>query len=246
MLIHIGSNPWHKWEPLLARLTEQFDVLVPTLPGWPGGPQVNGEISLSVLADAVERAMDDAGLGTAHIVGNSLGGWLAFELAERGRARTAVAFSPAGGWSRRGFNRCARWFYLNKVLSALTRPLVPLFLRFGIVRKIMFAMIVKNGDRLTPSQAVNQTRDTMPGAFDRILPSLGREGLRDYSDLEVPTLIAWSGEDRFTPLHPDSDAWRAASPRSEFQVLDGCGHLPMFDRSDLVLDAIATTAARAG
>ena len=35
---------------------------------------------------------------TAHIVGNSLGGWVAFELERRGRARTLTAIAPAGGW----------------------------------------------------------------------------------------------------------------------------------------------------
>ncbi len=43
--------------------------------------------------------MDDAGMPTAHIVGNSLGGRLALQLAPRGRARSVVAFAPAGGWA---------------------------------------------------------------------------------------------------------------------------------------------------
>ncbi|HEX3911386.1 MAG TPA: hypothetical protein VHW67_11890 [Solirubrobacteraceae bacterium] len=43
--------------------------------------------------------MDEAGFADAHIVGNSLGGFLALKLAARGRARTVVAFAPAGGWA---------------------------------------------------------------------------------------------------------------------------------------------------
>jgi pimeloyl-ACP methyl ester carboxylesterase len=46
------------------------------------------------LADAVESTMDEHGFQTAHLVGNSLGGWIALELARRGRARTCVALSP--------------------------------------------------------------------------------------------------------------------------------------------------------
>ena len=45
-------------------------------------------------ADAVEHTLDELGIDTTHIVGNSLGGWLAFELARRGRARSVVALSP--------------------------------------------------------------------------------------------------------------------------------------------------------
>ena len=44
--------------------------------------------------------MDDAGFETAHIVGNSLGGYLALQLAARGRARSVVALAPAGGWAQ--------------------------------------------------------------------------------------------------------------------------------------------------
>ena len=42
--------------------------------------------------------MDALGWDTAHIVGNSLGGWVAFELERRGRARTLTGIAPAGGW----------------------------------------------------------------------------------------------------------------------------------------------------
>jgi pimeloyl-ACP methyl ester carboxylesterase len=41
--------------------------------------------------------MDEAGFETAHIAGNSLGGYLALQLAARGRARSVVALAPGGG-----------------------------------------------------------------------------------------------------------------------------------------------------
>jgi pimeloyl-ACP methyl ester carboxylesterase len=44
--------------------------------------------------------MDEASFDTAHLVGNSLGGYVALQLAARGRAETVVAFAPAGGWAR--------------------------------------------------------------------------------------------------------------------------------------------------
>jgi pimeloyl-ACP methyl ester carboxylesterase len=64
------------------------------------GPPIEGKASAAGLADAVEQAMDEAGFETAHLVGNSLGGHVALQLAARGRADTAVAFAPAGGWAQ--------------------------------------------------------------------------------------------------------------------------------------------------
>ena len=70
------------------------DVLAPALPGHLGGPPLNGDFD---LAAHVERVMDEAGVERAHIVGNSLGGYLALVLAARGRAGSVVALAPAGG-----------------------------------------------------------------------------------------------------------------------------------------------------
>ena len=84
---------------MLPALEREHDVLAVTLAGHAGGPALNGNLSDAVLADAVERAMDEAGFETAHVVGNSLGGYVALQLAARGRAKTVVALAPAGGWA---------------------------------------------------------------------------------------------------------------------------------------------------
>ena len=61
-----------------------------------------------MLADAVERALDEAGFERAHIAGNSLGGYVALQLAARGRAETVVALAPAGGWADDAYRDDAR------------------------------------------------------------------------------------------------------------------------------------------
>ena len=97
--LHGFTDTWRTWELVLAELEARHDVLAPTLPGHAGGPVLEGEPHERTLADAVEAAMDEAGMDTAHIVGNSLGGYVAFQLAERGRARSVVALAPGGGWA---------------------------------------------------------------------------------------------------------------------------------------------------
>lgn len=97
--LHGFTDTWRTWELVLPALERHHDVLAPTLAGHAGGPPIEGEVSHSVLVDAAERAMDEAGFATAHIVGNSLGGHVALTLAARGRARTVVALAPGGGWA---------------------------------------------------------------------------------------------------------------------------------------------------
>src|SRR3954452_8089453 len=82
--LHGFTDTWRSWDLVLPALERHHDVLAPTLAGHAGGPAVDGEVREIELADAVERAMDEAGFETAHVVGNSLGGYLALHLAARG------------------------------------------------------------------------------------------------------------------------------------------------------------------
>jgi len=97
--LHGFTDTWRTWELVLPALEVRHDVLAPTLAGHAGGPTLDAHFDNATLADAVERAMDDAGFERAHIVGNSLGGAVALQLAARGRADTVVALAPAGGWA---------------------------------------------------------------------------------------------------------------------------------------------------
>ena len=94
------TDMWRTWELALPALERRHDVLAPTLPGHAGGPPLRADVRADDLADSVERAMDESGFETAHVAGNSLGGYVALQLAARGRARSVVALSPAGGRPR--------------------------------------------------------------------------------------------------------------------------------------------------
>lgn len=98
--LHGFTDTWRTWELVLPVLERYHDVLAQTLPGHAGGPPLSGNAGVARVADAIEDAMDEAGFRTAHIVGNSLGGYIALHLAARGRAESVVALAPAGGWAK--------------------------------------------------------------------------------------------------------------------------------------------------
>jgi pimeloyl-ACP methyl ester carboxylesterase len=122
VLLHIGANPWKKWDSVIPNLTDHYEVFMPTYAGFQGGPPLQGPGTIDKLADGVEAEMDAAGMGRAHIVGNSLGGWIAMELARRGRARSAIAISPGGGWTTRRRRAFVRVFFAaNRARRCPTR-----------------------------------------------------------------------------------------------------------------------------
>ncbi|MCW2928266.1 MAG: alpha/beta hydrolase fold protein, partial [Thermoleophilia bacterium] len=71
VLLHGFTDTWRTWDLVRPALERDHDVLAPTLTGHAGGPAVTDIANDRLLAEGVERAMDDAGFETAHIVGNS-------------------------------------------------------------------------------------------------------------------------------------------------------------------------------
>src|SRR6266852_1038392 len=88
VLLHGFTGIWQHWRPVLAELVTRFEVIAPTLAGHDGGPPFpsDGPLTLHAAADSLERHLDELGVDSAHLVGNSMGGALAIELAARGRA----------------------------------------------------------------------------------------------------------------------------------------------------------------
>ena len=126
LLVHALAGTKRVWEPVAKELEDSFEVLAPTLPGhFEGEPFPTGvPPRIDALADWLERRLDAVGWDNTHIAGNSLGGWLALELAKRGRARSVVAVAPAGGW-RPGSPAVKRIQRKFSIRRALGRPLLP-------------------------------------------------------------------------------------------------------------------------
>ena len=99
VLLHGATFSGRIWQDIVPLLSEHHDVHAPTLLGHRGGPAIQRRAArVSDMVDAAERYLDEHGLARPHLAGNSLGGWVAIELARRGRAASVCAFSPAGFW----------------------------------------------------------------------------------------------------------------------------------------------------
>ena len=249
VLIHGFANTWRAWEPVLPALGERHDVIAPTLDGHLGGEPLGDGVGASVgaLADGVERAMDRAGFETAHVCGNSLGGWVALELARRGRARSVVCIAPAGGWQRgsRAERRLRRLFTAGRMLDERLAPHAERLVRRPGMRRLLFGRSMRHPVRLSPAAAAARIRAS---AGCTIYWELMEAMLRDapprwLGEVDAPVLLCWPEHDRLLPVRGHSEPFRELLGGAEWRELPGVGHAPMADDPALLSRTILDWAA---
>ena len=243
VLLHGATSSWKIWRDVIPHLTEQFDVFAPNLPGHAGRPRPARPHTISDLADGLEADLDSAGIETAHLVGNSLGGWLAVELARRGRARSVVALSPAGGWHP-GEKGVPRHFYSMRRMARAALVLPLFVLRSALLRRFALRAAAEHGDRLTPRQILASAKAARACVLHDF-SALG-DGIEPqrFIELKTPVLIAWSEHDRIIPAAQYTDRWRQEVPTATWRTLADVGHCPMYDDPDLVAQTILEWTAR--
>jgi pimeloyl-ACP methyl ester carboxylesterase len=232
--LHGFSDTWRVWELVLPALEREHDVLAVTLAGHAGGPPIEGEVTDATLADAVERAMDEAGIGLAHLVGNSLGGYVALQLAALGRARTVVALAPAGGWARGDESYkdtlALQAALLEQVTQAAPHAEALLASRQGRRRATQY--IATNFEHIPPELLAHQLRGAAACAAG---PALIEHALRagwslDAERIACPVRIAWGTEDRLLPWPSAAARYRDEwLPHADWIELEGVGHCPPLD-----------------
>jgi pimeloyl-ACP methyl ester carboxylesterase len=250
VLIHGFSGTRTVWAPVLAALERRYDVLAVNLAGHVGGPQLpaGAPASVDALVDAVERDMDAAGFDKAHLVGNSLGGWIALELARRGRASSVVALSPAGGWEAgtRAEKRLRALFVRNHKLSKALLPRVDSLMRRPRLRRAMLRQLAARGERIPAPAAAQLVRDAVacPVYFE-LMEGILRDGPpQTFEAVDCPVLLAWGTRDRILPSPRYSRRMRELLPAAQWVELRGLGHVPMSDDPELIARTIGDFAAR--
>jgi pimeloyl-ACP methyl ester carboxylesterase len=245
LLLHpfmMSQNVWKGVAGLIAQ-TGRYEVLAPTLPGHNGGVRGRFFLDTKELADDMERRMDARGWDTAHVVGNSLGGWVAFELERRGRARTLTGIAPAGGWSHYS---PAKFEIVGKFLAGLPVWLVAMALgqralRLPYVRQVAYLPISARADRLNDEQWRDIIDDVThcPAYYQLLVKSLLLPGLMELAESTAPTHLVICEKDHVLPHPRFTRHFTTHLPKStEITHLDDVGHIPMFEAPQRVADLI--------
>jgi pimeloyl-ACP methyl ester carboxylesterase len=216
---------------MLPALERRHDVLALTLPGHPGGPSLAEPVSAEGMLDQLESSLDTLGVDTAHVVGNSLGGFAALKLAERGRARSVVALAPAGGWEddTQGHKPIR---LLGGVVRAAraAAPFADALLETPHGRRNATVLSAVRYEHIPKELLVHQLLGL--AAFDGA-EALSEAAIRDGWPLDperitCPVRIVWGTQDQLL-------TWPQAAERfqrvldADWVVLEDVGHCPQLD-----------------
>lgn len=239
-----SQNVWRTVADQLAD-TGRYEVYAPTMLGHHGGHRSpTWLLHTDLLVDDIEQRMDELGWKTAHIVGNSLGGWVAFELERRGRARTVTAIAPAGGWSQHSATKyeTVLKFILGGPALIAARLLGPRILTLPFARRIATLPVSGPADG-PPDADLRALIDdaTHCSAYLQLLvKTLRMPGLLELANLGSPTQLVVCEKDRVFPA-PRGHRYFLEHMPADTQVIefDGVGHIPMLEAPGRVTEVIA-------
>jgi pimeloyl-ACP methyl ester carboxylesterase len=245
LLLHGFGSTRDDFAGLVPRLAEDFEVWSMDLPGHGATPMIDHAPTIAALAAAVIADLDAHGLDRVHVLGNSLGGRVAIEIACLGRVLSVVAISPSGLGTPTERIYQSQLMVTSRVLNMARRPFIDSMSETALGRTALLA-----GLRALPWQATPlEARTVKAGFADQrgFWPTLINAILTDVPTrldrIDCPVVIAQgffdsigSGQTpRYTPLI------RGA----EFALLPNGGHAPMSDDPDLIIRLVRRAANRA-
>jgi pimeloyl-ACP methyl ester carboxylesterase len=229
-LLHPLGADRRVWSPVVGALRDHRELILIDLPGFGQSPPLTGgKPTPRALAGAVAELLRDLGIDWAHVAGNSLGGWVALELALRGAVLSATAIAPAGLWPGPLVPKPSAAHVLARRLLPLIGPMAAT----GPGRRLLLNNAVAHPSRVPAADAAHLVRAyaQAPGfmAVNSAMRAARFEGLER---IRVPLTLVWPEHDGLV----NRPAWLPDNVRNV--NLPGTGHIPMWDDPEAVAQTL--------
>jgi pimeloyl-ACP methyl ester carboxylesterase len=249
VFVHGLAGQWQNWLENIPRFAQERRVIAPDLPGHGLTPMPRGEITIPGYGRCVDALCEKLDLGKVDMVGNSMGGFVAAEVAiqfpERidqlvlvsaaGIASADVAKTPIMAVGRLMRAIASRTAARDRAIAARPRS-----------RHHSLALVARYPSRLKPDLAYEAffKGAAKPGFLPALRANLNYDFRDRLPEIRQPTLIIWGENDSVIPVR-DANEFERLIPDSRKVVMRATGHVPMAERpstfNDLVLDFLAET-----
>ena len=235
LLLHGLAATKLSYLPLLPALAERYTVIVPDLPGHGESPKPKARYTPAYFAEVIRGLLDEVGVDQTAIVGNSMGGRIALEVASRlpTRINSLILLDPAAAGLP--FPLYARLLGLlptgvgavpvpwrKRIVVAAIRQL------FANPDTLPRAGYLAAADEFIRIYRKGRARVALLSAMRGLIADEPEAFYRRAARIEAPTLIVWGREDRLVPVRLGRRLAKTI-PHSQLVVLPGVGHVPQFE-----------------
>ncbi|MGI8461463.1 MAG: alpha/beta fold hydrolase [Solirubrobacterales bacterium] len=234
VFVHGLSGAWQNWLEQIPHFAGDHRVVALDLPGFGGSPVPNWPITISEYGRFLGAFCDELGIERCTLVGHSMGGFIAAEVAisDPERAERLALVSSAGITHARMMRAPATSLarlaaatapYAFKARErALTRP---------SLRHYALRGVFDQPNELRPEllwENIHAAFDA-PGMLGAVAGLVGYDVTDRLPEIEVPTLVVWGRQDRVVPPS-DGEEFVRLIPNAQRVVFDRCGHVPPIER----------------
>ena len=249
VFIHGLAGKWENWLENLPRVAQERRAIALDLPGFGESPMPREEIAISRYADLVEGLLESLGIERVVLVGNSMGGFIAAEMAIRYPERCDRLVLAAAAGISITYLRKRPTLTGARVAGAISA--VTLTRRHAVVarprlRHLAMSFVIRHPSCLRPDLLLEIAPGSNTPGF---MPAL--EALLDYDhrdrlpEIRCPTLIVWGREDVLVPV-ADAEEFERLLPDARKVVFDETGHVPMLERPAAFNDGLMRFVAKGG
>jgi pimeloyl-ACP methyl ester carboxylesterase len=239
VFVHGHSGCWQNWLEQLPHFARSHRCVAPDLPGFGQSEMPEERISIESYARFLDELLEELGIESAPVVGNSMGGFVGAEMCLKHpeRVERLVLVAAAGlstkyvGLSKDLFQRRAVAAFARAVnaYAAVPDARAETLVRRPRLRRAVLRMVVKHPERLPPPLARELIRGSGMPAAPYATDAIMTYDFRDHlSDVGCPTLIVWGADDEVVP--EGADDYERLIPNSRKIVLPDTGHVPQIER----------------
>ena len=234
LFIHGLSGQWQNWLENIPHFAEQRRVVAVDLPGFGLSDMPAEKLSIELYGRVVAELCERLDLSPAVVVGNSMGGFVAAELAithpesvERlmllssaGVSQMDVAKSPVMAMAKAA-----------ALLATSNVAQMKLVARRAKARHWVLGLVARYPGRLKPDLMFEGMMKgaNKPGFEDALRACLSYDFRERLPQIGCPTLVAWGEKDAIIPVR-DADKFVELIPGSRKVIFEDTGHVPMLER----------------
>jgi pimeloyl-ACP methyl ester carboxylesterase len=244
VLVHGLGSAGTIWKTLHPGLEDSFTIYPIDLPGHGSAPLGDEELDPQALARSIVKTIvSDHGVDNFHVAGNSLGGWIALEMAAQfpDHVKSVTALAPAGLWHE-GPKQKLPPSLLARILAKISQY----FLRLAYNLPPLKALGYKKITHLWRELSFESCKDSVIAmarsiGYHPTWRALRFKKFESHISENIPVSIVFGDYDLTLP-EPRAQVREVAPKHSRWIVVDNCAHVIMWNYPKLTVDLIKKTA----